>query len=69
VVGVGVEMGALGGMIGQVFDGDHGLASFLTSATAEPLMTAFVEVEAVGGEGITEGADGTPLVVIAAQRP
>ena len=69
VVGVGVEMGALGGMIGQALDGDDGFASVLTSATAEPLVTVFVEVEAVGGERVTKGADRTPLVVIAAQRP
>ena len=69
VVGVGVEMGAVAGKKWEVFDGDHGLLSFLTSATAEPLVTASVEVEAVGGEGVTEGADGTPFVVIAAQRP
>ena len=69
VVGVGVEVGAFGGMIGQVFDGEHGFASVLTSASAEPLMTAFVEVEAVGGERVTKGADRTPFVIIAAQRP
>jgi hypothetical protein len=66
VVGVGVEVGAFGGMLGQVFDGDHGFTSVLTSATAEPLVTAFVEVEAVGGERVTKGTDWTPFVVIAA---
>jgi hypothetical protein len=56
-------------MKGQVVEGDHGLATVLTSATTEPLVAAFVEVEAVGGEGVTEGADRTSLVVIAAQGP
>jgi hypothetical protein len=69
VDGVGVEMRTLGGMKWEVFDGDHGLATVLTSATAEPLVAAFLEVEAVGGEGVTEGADGTPFVVVAAQGP
>ena len=41
----------------------------MTDATAEPLVTVFIEVEAVGGEGVTKGADRTPSVVIAAQRP
>jgi hypothetical protein len=65
VVGVGVEMGALRGMKWQVLDGDHGLAIVLTSATTEPLVAAFLEVEAVGGEGVTKGAERTPFVVIA----
>ena len=69
VVGVGVEVGALGEMKWQVVDGDHGLAAVLTSATTEPLVAAFLEVEAVGGEGVTEGTDRTPFVVIAAQGP
>ena len=41
----------------------------LTSATAEPLVATFVKVEAVGGEGVTKGADRPPFVVIAAQGP
>jgi hypothetical protein len=41
----------------------------LAGAIADPLVAAFVKVEAVGGEGIAKGADGTPLVVIATEEP
>ena len=51
-------------------DEDDGLLRFLeTNAATEPLVAAFFEVEAVGGEGIAEGADGTTFVVIATEEP
>lgn len=68
-VGVGVEMGALGGGKGQVFDRENGLRLSETSATAEPLVAMFLEVEAVGGERVAEGADRTTLVVVATEEP
>jgi len=41
----------------------------LANAIAEPLVAAFFKVEAIGGEGIAEGADGAAFVVIATERP
>jgi len=69
VGGIGMEMGALGGGLGQLFDVDDGLASLLANAATEPLVAVFGEVEAIGGEGVAEGADGTPFVVIATEGP
>ena len=40
-----------------------------TSVTTEPFVTMLAEVETVGGERVTKGADRTPCVVIAAQKP
>lgn len=64
-----VEVGTLIGRIGSPCDGNDGGSVVGASVEAGPLVTLAVEVEAVGLEGIAEGADGTALVVVAAQRP
>jgi hypothetical protein len=50
-------------------DGDDGLSLIKANAATEPLVAAFFEVEAIGGEGIAEGTDRATLVVITPERP
>jgi len=64
-----VEVGALIRRIGSPFDGSNGSGLTAAGVEAGPFVALAVEVEAVGLEGIAEGADGTALVVVAAQRP
>jgi hypothetical protein len=43
--------------------------AFETSLSTEPLVATPLGIKAVGSQGIAIGTDGTPLVIIAADRP
>jgi hypothetical protein len=68
-VGIGVGERAFEGRIRGVHDEDERVFVVETPLTAEPLVSSALRVEAVGGEGVAVRADGSALVVVAAQRP
>jgi hypothetical protein len=49
-------------------DGEDRPRFLETNAATEPFVATFVEVEAVGGEGVAEGADRATLVIIATEK-
>ena len=63
------EVGALVREIGESFDADERVGAVGAGLSTEPLVTLAVEVEAIGGEGVAEAANGAALVVVAAEGP
>ncbi len=69
---IGMSRRLVGTLVRRLEDssqGDPGLDAVETSVTTGPLVSLAVGIEAVGGEGITEGTNGTAPVVIAAHWP
>ena len=66
---VRVEVGTLDGRVVSIFQTNEGRSAIEADVIAEPFVSLAVEVEAVGSEGVTEGADGTTFGVISADRP
>jgi hypothetical protein len=66
---VWAEIGALIRRIVRVLQVNGGRSAIEAGAITEPLVPLTIEVEAVGSEGVTEGADRVPFGIIAADRP
>ena len=62
-------MGALDRGVVSIGEGDKGLFASTAGLLADPLMASTGSVEAIGAEGIAEGADGAAVIIIAAQDP
>jgi hypothetical protein len=69
VVVIGSEVGTLIGGSGEFWDADERIDAAGAGLSTEPLVALTVEVETISGEGVAEGANGTALVVVAADRP
>jgi hypothetical protein len=66
---VWTKIGALVGRVIRVLQANDGRSAAATDAITEPFVPLAIEVEPVGSEGVTEGADGATLGIVAAHRP
>jgi hypothetical protein len=66
---VWAEIRALTRRVVGVFQVNGGRSAIEAGAITEPLVPLAIEVEAVGSEGVTEGADRAPFGIVAADRP
>lgn len=70
-VGLRVGMGvwALQWRVGDILDDDKRVLAVETGLPTELFVALALRVEAIGGEGVAIGADGTPFVVVASHGP
>ena len=66
---VWAEIRALIRRVVDVLQVNGGRSASEAGAITEPLVPLAIEVEVVGSDGVTEGADGASFGIIAADRP
>jgi hypothetical protein len=63
------EIGTLIRRARDIWQGNDRFSAVATSATADPLVAAAIEVEAIGGETIAEDANRSSSVIVATIKP